>query len=170
MASAWVFQDDKQVKKHGPERASWYVGWLDPEGKRKCKSCGRGPDGLRNAEKRRRKGEAQLVTGTYHGEAKAPWADFRKEGEEKVGAGGERATLAATLGALNRFEQLVNPAKTYFITPRDVDHFVAERRKQRGRRRGSLVSVATVNKELRHLRAVLRVAKEWGYLPEVPRF
>jgi integrase len=30
--------------------------------------------------------------------------------------------------------------------------------------------VATINKELRHLRAVLRIARDWGYLPEVPRF
>jgi integrase len=30
--------------------------------------------------------------------------------------------------------------------------------------------VATINKELRHIRAVLRIAKDWGYLPEVPRF
>jgi hypothetical protein len=26
MSSAWVCQDDKQVKKHGPDAASWYVG------------------------------------------------------------------------------------------------------------------------------------------------
>ena len=31
---AWVYQDDKQLKKRGPDKASWYVGWLDPEGKR----------------------------------------------------------------------------------------------------------------------------------------
>jgi hypothetical protein len=36
--------------------------------------------------------------------------------------------------------------------------------------RGTPVSVATVNKELRHLKAALRKAKEWGYLPAVPTF
>ncbi len=30
--------------------------------------------------------------------------------------------------------------------------------------------MATINKELRHLRAVLGMAKDWGYLSEVPRF
>jgi hypothetical protein len=32
MSSAWTYQDDKQVKKHGTDKASWYVGWIDPEG------------------------------------------------------------------------------------------------------------------------------------------
>ncbi len=35
---------------------------------------------------------------------------------------------------------------------------------------GSTVSVATINKELRHLKASLRKAHEWGYLPVVPKF
>lgn len=26
----WIFQDDKQVKKVGADKASWYVGWLNP--------------------------------------------------------------------------------------------------------------------------------------------
>jgi integrase len=170
MASAWIYQDDHQVKKHGPEAASWYVGWLDPEGKRRCKSCGPGPEGRRLAEKKRRKVEAQLLTGAYQGESKALWSDFRKEWERKIGAGLGRSTLAVTRAALNHFERLVNPFKTYFVTARHVDDYVAKRRPERGRRPGSLVSVATINKELRHLRAVLRVAREWGYLPAVPRF
>ncbi len=35
---------------------------------------------------------------------------------------------------------------------------------------GSTVSVATINKEFRHLKAALRKAREWGYLPAVPTF
>jgi integrase len=170
MAAAWIYQDDKQVKKHGPDRASWYVGWLDPEGKRRCKSCGPGPDGQRNAEKLRRKLESQLLTGTYQGEAKALWSDFRKEWDQKIGAGMEPATRQLTADALNHFERLVNPVKVFFITSRHVDHYIAKRRTERGRRRGSTVSVATINKEMRHLRAALNVAKDWGYLPAVPRF
>lgn len=29
---AWVYQDPKQVKKHGEEKTSWDVGWRDPAG------------------------------------------------------------------------------------------------------------------------------------------
>jgi integrase len=170
MSSAWIYQDDKQVKKHGPEAASWYVGWIDPEGKRRCKSCGPGGAGQRNAEKLRRKVEAQLLTGTYQGESRAAWSDFRKEWEAKVGAGQAPRTRALTREALDHFERLVRPTKTYFVTTRHIDHYVAKRRQEPGRHVGDLVSPATVNKELRHLHAVLRVGQEWGYLPAVPRF
>jgi hypothetical protein len=63
--SAWIYQDDKQVKKFGAQQASWYVGWIDPEGRRRCKSCGPGPQGKKSAERYRRKVEAELMTGTY---------------------------------------------------------------------------------------------------------
>ena len=73
MSKAWVYQDDKQVKKHGAEKASHYVGWLEPDGTRKCRSCGPGPEGLRNAEKLRKKLEAELTTGTYKKADKKTW-------------------------------------------------------------------------------------------------
>ena len=38
MSSAWIYQDPKQVAKRGPDTASHYVGWIDPEGKQRCKS------------------------------------------------------------------------------------------------------------------------------------
>ncbi len=136
MASAWIHQDDKQVKKHGAGSSSWYVSWIDPEGKRRCKSCGPGEQGQRNAEKLRRKIEAQLITGTYQGEANALWKDFRKEWDEKVGAGLGPETRRVTLDALNHFERLCAPVKTYFITAKYIDHYVSKRRPERGQRGG----------------------------------
>jgi integrase len=170
MASAWIYQDDKQVKKYGSDQASWYVGWIDPEGKKRCKSCGPGVDGRRNAEKLRRKREAQLLTGTYQGESRMLWKDFRKEWEDKVAPDLEHSTREITVDALNHFERLVDPVRSYFIARRHIDQYIHFRRKERGRRRGSLVSLATINKELRHLRAVFGIAKEWGYMPAVPNF
>jgi hypothetical protein len=38
--SAWLYQDDKQLKKVGSERATWYVCWLDSAAKRRRKSSG----------------------------------------------------------------------------------------------------------------------------------
>src|SRR5262249_14814992 len=95
---------------------------------------------------------------------------FRKEWEEKIGTVMEPSTRKLTRAALNHFERLARPVKTYFITSTHLDHFVSQRRQERGRRPRSLVSPATINKELRHMRAVLGVAKDWGYLPQVPRF
>ena len=43
MSSAWIYQDDKQVKKHGADKTSWSVGWIDPEGHRRSKSAGLAP-------------------------------------------------------------------------------------------------------------------------------
>jgi MFS family permease len=45
-----------------------------------------------------------------------------------------------------------------------------QRAAEPGKKKDSLVSPATVNKQLRHFRAVLGVAKDWGYLKERPRF
>ena len=81
---AWIYQDSKQVQKKGEDKASWYVGWFDPEGKNRCKSCGPGSRGHNLAEKEQRRIEAELLTGTYQSNAKKTWADFRREYEEKV--------------------------------------------------------------------------------------
>jgi hypothetical protein len=63
--SAWVFQDPKQVAKRGADKASWYAGWIDPDGKKRCTSCGPGAKGKQAAEKLADKTHSQLVTGTY---------------------------------------------------------------------------------------------------------
>jgi hypothetical protein len=61
MSSAWIYQDDKQVKKHRADKTSWYVGWIAPDGYKRGKSCGPGLEGRRNAEKLRKKREAELI-------------------------------------------------------------------------------------------------------------
>jgi hypothetical protein len=53
--SAWIRQDVKQVAKVGKDKASYYVHWLEPGRRQKCKSCGPGPEGLRQAKKLRRR-------------------------------------------------------------------------------------------------------------------
>jgi integrase len=168
--SAWVYQDDKQVKKVGEVKASHYVGWIDPEGKRRCKSCGPGALGKRKAERLKEKVSAELLTGTYQSAAKKTWADFRKEYEEKIAAGMDLPTRTLTLNALDAFERLVKPVKVGTVKTQTVDEFTKKRLAEKGRKKNSTASPATVNKDLRHLRAVLAVAKEWGYLKERPRF
>jgi integrase len=170
MPSAWVYQDDKQVKKHGEERASWYVGWIDPEGKRRCKSCGPGPEGKRNAEKLRKRREAELLTGTYQSNTRKTWEEFRREYGERVLAGLAVATRLQAEISLGNFERLVKPVRVSVLTTRHVDEFIAARRQERGRRPGDIISPASVNKDLRHVKAALSVAVEWGYLKQLPRF
>jgi hypothetical protein len=126
--SAWVYQDDKQVKKVGAAAASWYVGWIDPDGKRRCKSCGPGKDGKRSVEKLRRKTEAELLTGTYQSNSRKTWADFRKEYEAKIADGMGPGTRRLVLEAMNTFERIINPKRMAGIKTQTIDAFRAKRR------------------------------------------
>lgn len=48
------------------------------------------------------------------------------------------------------------------IEATDIDEYNAERRVEADKKKGSLVAVATINMELRHLKAVLGIAHVWG--------
>jgi integrase len=170
LMKAWIFQDDKQVKKHGEAAASWYVGWIDPDGNRCCKSCGPGADGKRSAEKLRKKTEAELLTGTYQSHDNKTWEEFRREYETKVVEGLAVRTRAQVKTSLAHFERIVRPKKMSALKTQAVDSFIAVRRRERGQKAGSLVSPATINHDLRHVKAALSVAGEWGYLAKVPKF
>lgn len=170
MSRAWIFQDPKQVKKVGPEKASWCVGWYDPEGRRKCKAFGPGAFGKKLAFQFQRQTWAELLTGSYKAPAKKGWAEFKTEYESRIAGSMNRGTRRETMDAVRHFERLVNPRKVAAIRTVTVDDYKAKRAVEPGKKKGSTVSPATLNKELRHLRAVLRIAYEWKYLPEMPRF
>lgn len=170
MSRVWTFQDDKQVKKYGEARASWYVGWFDPAGKKRCKSCGPGAEGKKAAFKLRKKREAELISGTYQSNTKKTWTEFREEYERTVLAAAGARTKADTLHALAQFERLIKPKYMRTISSRTIAEFVAKRQQERGLKKESRVSPATINKELRHLRAVIRKAAKWDFLTKAPEF
>lgn len=166
---AWVFQRAEQVRDMGEDNAPWHVGWYDPDGGRHMKSFGPGFLGKRRAERHRLKLEDELMTGRYRMDIKKPWAGFRKEYEERVLAGLASGTREQTRSVLDHFERIVKPVRVLTMNTSQVDAFIAARRQEPGKKRGTLVSPATLNKELRHLKAVLRVAVDWGYLAKVPK-
>jgi integrase len=166
----WIFQRSDQLEKVGPDRAAWYVGWYEPDGRRKAKSCGDGVRGKDKADRLRRRLEAQLEAGVYRSQLSKSWQDFRAEYDEKVLSLAAPQTRRLTLNAMDHFARLTRPIKVTGIGTHSVDAYVAARRLEAGKKGGSVVSVATVNKELRHLRAALRVAVDWKYLPTLPRF
>lgn len=170
MARVWIFQDDKQVKKHGAKKASWYVGYFDPAGKRRCQSCGPGAAGKNLAFKRRKKLEAQLTEGTYQSNDRKTWADFRQEYENKILPGLAVRSQDEIKTALTHFERLIKPVRMASIKTATIDEFTAKRRKEAGKKKGDPISPATVNKDLRHIRAALRRADRWRYLPAIPYF
>lgn len=155
--SAWLFQDHRQKQKLG-DKCPWSVGWIDPEGKRKSKRIG----AKSLAEKFARKVEGQLAAGTYQDVKRKGWAEFRKDYEEKVAIATSSGNQLSIKIALDHFQRLVNPKSMVAIKTTTVDTFRAARQAEE-------VSVATVNKELRHLKAALRVAHEWKLIPEVPK-
>jgi integrase len=167
---AWTYQDGHQVKKVGADNASWYVGWYTPSGKRRCETCGPGVLGRKLAVKLRRKREAELIEGTYEDKSRATWEEFRQEYDAKVLAGLDGRNREATSHALRQFERIIKPARMRGINSLTVAEFVAKRRAEGGLRPDSIISPATVNKDLRHLRAVLRRAWKWEYLSEAPEF
>ena len=112
-----------------------------------------------------------MIEGTYHrSEGKVTWQRFREEYEKKILCGLSARSQAEVKYALAHFERLINPKRIPAITTRVIDEFRSLRRKERGKKKGELVSPATVNKDLRHLKAALRVAVEWEYLAKAPIF
>lgn len=162
---AWLFQDHRQKQKLG-EKAAWSVGWIDPAGKRKSKRIGC----RSHAEKFARKIEGQLAAGTYENQSRTRWAEFRKEYQAKILPSLAPGTRQVVLDAFNHFERLIKPQKVSAIKTATIDDFIAKRRQMRGRKPGSKVSPATINRDLRHLKAALNVARDWGYLAAIPKF
>jgi len=161
---AWTFQDPKQKKKYG-DKCPWSVGWYDPDGNRKQKRIG----SHSMAEKFRRKIEGELAAGTYQGYERKTWARFREEYDRGVLAGMAAGNRGLTEIALAHFERIISPKYLRAIRTPIIEKYKATRQAERGVRKGSTVSPATINKELRHLKAVLRVAYDWKYLPEMPK-
>jgi integrase len=170
MASAWIYQDDHMVQKHGADAASWYVGWCEPDGRRRCKSFGPGYLGKKRAEREKHRLEEALMTGTYEMKTMKQWAEFRREYEAKVLAGKAPATRTQTSAALDHFERLIKPIRVLGLCTQHIDDFITKRRTEPGKKAGSIVSPFTINKDLRHVKAALAVAVEWGYLARMPKF
>jgi hypothetical protein len=143
------------------------LGFYDPAGKRKCRSCGVGSEGEKAANKLSAKIAAELLTGTYESTEKKTWQEFRKEYESKVMDGMAPGSRQCTAIALDHFERIVKPKRVQSITSRTFAEYIAERRTEEGLR-SEPVSPATINKELRHLRAAIRKAFRWEYLKRVP--
>lgn len=186
MARVWIFLDSKQVKQVGEDQASWCVGWYDPEGKRCSKSCGAGSAGKKAAKKLQEKRQAELLTGTYQAENKKTWAEFRARYDAKIVTNMKPRTRRLVHESLGQFERLIKPGKVATIRTTTIDDFIALRRAMTKSRKKPKpteagpptpsapvqepVSVATVNKDLRHIKAALRVAHDWSFLPVVPKF
>ncbi len=161
---AWLFQATVHKRRHG-DKAPWSVGYYDPRGKKRSRTIG----AKSMAEKYARRIEGQLASGTYEDVKRATWQEFVNEYESKVLAGLGASNRQGTMTALNNFARLAKPGRMASINTATVDGFIAARRSENVRG-GKPPSPATVNCDLRYLRAVLRKAMKWGFISTVPDF
>lgn len=181
---AWLFQGYLQKQKLGDD-CPWSVGWIDPEGRRRSKTLG-----SESAAKRfQRKIEGQLAAGVYETVSRKSWEDFQAEYESRQMAAMNPGTRETVQSALNHFSRIAKPVRMAAINSKCIADYVATRRREHRRKSISngesakankpakpqgddspLVSPATINKELRTLRAILRRAVRWGYLAKAPEF
>jgi integrase len=170
MGTVWIFQRPEHIRKFGEDKASWYLGWYEPGGTRKKKSCGPGFLGKKRAEKEKHRIEEQLLSGEYRADPRKSWQQFRHEYETKVLTGKSPATKVTVSASLGHFERLVKPGRIFNLSTETIDEFIAARRQERGIKVDSLISPATVNHDLRHLKAALHIAVDWGYVKKLPKF
>lgn len=165
----WIFQYKTEIAKKGADKASWYVGWYDPDNRRHAESCGPGARGKSKAEKRLRHLQSELDMGVHQPPNKNKWTKFREDYEKKVYPNMAAQSREVVSASLKHFQRIIRPGRMDKITTQAIDTFVAARRAERGKNPGSKVAAATINKDLRHIKAALRIAVEWGMLPKMPR-
>lgn len=165
----WIFQYKKDLQRVGAQRASWYVGWYDQRNKRHAESCGPGSAGKKKADRRLRRIQSELDMRVHQPRGNKRWSQFRMEYETEFYPGLAPRSVVQVKAALNHFERISKPGLMESINAHTIDSFVSARRQERGKKPGSTLSPATINKDLRHIKAALKIAAEWGYLANVPK-
>lgn len=153
---AWVFQRGQ----------SWYVGWYELDGSRKTKSFGKTKTKANNFAAKK---GGELVDGVSDGFTIKPWKTFIADYIERKLKLTRPGSQVVYKNAIDHYERICKPQKTTDLTTESIDKFIAARSKEPGKT-GSPVSPASINKELRVLRAVSNVAKDWKQLREAPKF
>ena len=170
--AAWIKQIAAQVAKHGADKASWHCEWDEPTGARRSKSCGPGRKGKRDAEAMRDKINTELRMGTYESAelSRVTWDEFLKRYREVILSGKRPTSQIVFEISLAHFARILNLSgkRVNCITEEKIDTFRAARRLEKGRKPKSLVSPATINRDLRAVKAALRKAVKWGWLKKMP--
>ena len=171
---AWVHQLKKQKEERGEDKASWYVSWADPSGKQCRKSCGPGKVGESAATKLADKIHSQLVTGTYAANERATWDQFFEKYTKHVESKYDTPSRLSAMLSIRTFVRIAKPNRMRMIDTSMIDGFIGKRRRETGTRKDAegkpiTISLATINRELRYLKAALRLAKDWKFIEQIPR-
>jgi hypothetical protein len=161
--SEWTKQIASQVKKQGTNKASWCFFWIEPDGSQRKKSCVPGRDGKWLANQLADKTTAQLKLGTYVSDKQSEftWEKFVAEYLKHISNQAAK-TYIESRTSLNHFGRILklNGKPVGSLTTKHVDTFKDARREERGKKPGSKLSPASLNKDLRTVKAALNVAPE----------
>lgn len=155
-----------QVLKHPNGRSPyWYLRWWQPKPnaggwKEKWKSTK--TTVKKDAERQRRQLERELEGGLKECDD-PPWDHFVEFFIDTYGVRRPKTTMSLYGHCLNAFSNLAKPKRLSAVTRIVIEDFANERL-----RLGA--AAATVNRDLRHLRAALRWAKRRGLIQEAPDF
>lgn len=163
MPSAWLYRKPADVEKFGEKKAPYYVCWYQ-EGRQKKRKIG--SKSLANEFKASI--EADLVKREIMPE-RVSWESCRMAYSSHMEVRVKSGTRMQAEIALQHFERLTGKIAPHEIRTRHIDGFAAKRLREKGPS-GRPIRPATVNKELRMLRAFLRQCFKWKYLRELPEF
>jgi integrase len=162
-----VFQVKRELDRLGPKKCPWSIEWRDSSsGRKRSKTIG----SKRLAKEAADAKHAEIVQRSFGMVEDKPWEDFVAEYEERhiqteLRSESSRVEARRTLKC---FGKLMTPKLVRSVDESMLDQYVAERRKQRGRKRSSTVSAATIRKEINTLMAALSKAKRWKYVAHLP--
>jgi len=171
MAKAWI---RKRIFNDTPY---FSIEWRDHTGKRRTKSYGPGPNAQRLAKQEVVKLDAELRTGKYEERELAKeqqaaddakritWTEFVKQYDQKeINLMPSDRTGPLVRKSLQLFGQLCGNLMLHEITADTIADFRKKRSDMPGKKPGSTISRATVNGNLRYVKAALRAAEEWGHI------
>jgi integrase len=159
-----VFQAAHELARLGGEACPWSVQWRE-NGRRRTKTIGTFDDADDFAAVKK----AELLNRAKGVRPDVKWSQFEEQYlAEKVEASGKRpGTVKSIKLALKQFNEICKPKWVCQIDEMALDQFCRRRFKMVGLHKQK-IRPATVEKELRHIRAALGVAKRWKYIAEIP--
>ena len=138
-------------------RTTYYVCWYGSDGRQRARRVG---TDKRLAQDLRRKKEMELNSGVAGDPIPVSYEAFVQEHIQLTEGRVAPKTVLSQKQALKRLDECVAPERLTDVDQRSVEKFVAARCKQ--------VEAATVNKDIRTLRAIFAKAVKRGYLETNP--
>lgn len=155
MARVWIFQQARDVKAQGTS-APWFVGWYQGLSRR-CKKVGSKTAARAYQARLESAANADEFTGTI----KHTWQEVRRQFETELLATRRPSTRQQYALTFKQVEDLLAPKLVSDIDRAALLRFIGARTK-------AGCGKATINKDLRQLRAFLREAAKRKYIAHCP--